>query len=62
MDNHQSQQKDTLDLSLHGTAIQPSISSSRPASARSNQSQTKQPITPSRGGYFNQPWHSFLLN
>lgn len=49
MDNHHSQQNDTLDLSLHGTAIQPGISSSRPLSARSN-SQTRQPITPSRGG------------
>jgi hypothetical protein len=47
MDNHHSGQNDAFNLSLQGTAIQPATSSSRSSSARRN-SQSKQPITPSR--------------
>jgi hypothetical protein len=49
MANHQSSKNDTFNLSLRGTSIQPGTSSLRPSSARSS-SQTRQPITPSRGG------------
>lgn len=42
-------QNETIDLSLQGTAIQPATSSSRPSSARTN-SQSKQQTTPSREG------------
>jgi hypothetical protein len=49
MDNHHSRKDDGFNLSLQGTSIQPGTISSRPSSARSN-SQSKQPITPSRGG------------
>ncbi len=57
MDYHHSDQNDGFNLSLQGTAIQPGTSSSRPSSARRN-SQSKQPITPSRGGNQNS---KFLL-
>ncbi len=50
MDNQHPRQNDTFNLSLQGISIQPKISS-RPSSARSN-SELKQPITPSRGGYY----------
>lgn len=52
MDDRQTHQNDTLDLTLHGTAIPlppPAPTSSRPSSARSN-SQLKQPETPTRKG------------
>ncbi len=56
MDNHISRQNDTFNLSVQGTSIQPGISSSRPSSARSN-SQSRQPITPSRGGNHNSKYY-----
>ncbi|CAF3507731.1 unnamed protein product [Rotaria sp. Silwood1] len=44
MDNHHSRRNDTLDLSVHGTSIQPGTISSHPSSTQ-NDSQLKQPGT-----------------
>ncbi|CAF1422790.1 unnamed protein product [Adineta steineri] len=49
MDNQQSRKTEAFNLSLQGTSIQPGSSPLRPLSARTN-SQSKQPLTPSRGG------------